>query len=244
MYQLSIIIPTLNEEACLAQTLQHLQYLSPRSYEIIVADGGSSDNTKYIASRFAVKFLETGKTGRAAQMNAGAAQATGEYLCFLHADTEVPADLVKIIGDTLQDPRISLGSFVSVMGSPTNIHYFTTALNYSKTWLGPLLYSPYRCLFKGLRLLFGDQAMFCRNHDFRQVGGFDDDMLIMEEAYLCDSMNQLGKIVQLPQRVYTSDRRIARLGFWKAHAIYLGIFLLWTLGVSPEKLHHFYKNIR
>ena len=244
MYQLSIIIPTLNEEACLRQTLKHLQKLSPQAYEIIVADGGSTDGTKTIASAFPVKFVEANRTGRASQMNAGAAHATGDYLCFLHADTTAPPDLVNIIGDTLGDTRISLGGFVSVMGSPGNIRYFTTGLNYCKTLLGPLLYSPYRCLFQGLRLLFGDQAIFCRRRDFLQVGGYDKETPIMEEAYLCEKMHRLGRIRQIGRRVYTSDRRITHLGFWKAHIIYLSIFFLWVAGMSPGKLHHFYKNIR
>ncbi len=244
MSQLSIIIPTLNEEACLQQTLEHLQKLTPPAQEIIIADGGSTDQTRTIAARFPVKFAQSASAGRAIQMNNGAQAASDENLCFLHADTQVPIDLVRIIAETLQDPTTVLAGFISVMGYRGKVHYFTTFLNYAKTFWGPLLYSPYQCIFKGLRLLFGDQAMFCRRDDFLKVGGFDAELSIMEEAGLCQKMNPLGKIRQINRRVYTSDRRIARWGFWKAHFIYLSIFYLWILRVPHHRLKRFYEDIR
>lgn len=244
MRTLSIVIPTLNEETSLAQTLSRLQQLDPPAQEIIIVDGGSTDSTENIARRYPVQFVSSEKAGRAAQMNLGVTLATGSNICFLHADTLVPKNLAQIIDETLVKPYIALAGFTSIMGKPGKIRWFTTLLNYSKTYLAPLIYNPYRCLFKGLRLLFGDQAMFCRRADFHQVGGFDDEKRIMEEADLCTKLNRLGWIRQIPQQVYTSDRRIAQLGFWKAHVIYLGIFFLWILGVSTDKLQRYYKTIR
>ena len=244
MPQLSIIIPTLNEEACLKQTLKLLQKLEPPPQEIIIADGGSTDRTTEIAARFQVKLIEVSKKSRAMQMNAGTEAAASEYLCFLHADTRVPSDLVHIVQKTLSDSKTSLAGFVSIMGQEGKTHYFTTYLNYVKTFFGPLIYSPYQCIFKGLRLLFGDQAMFCRKADFLKAGGFDAELSIMEEADLCKKMNTLGKIRQIHRCVYTSDRRIAHWGFWKAHFVYLSIFFFWMLHVPNHQLKRFYKEVR
>jgi rSAM/selenodomain-associated transferase 2 len=241
---ISIIIPTLNEAKYIRQTLTHLQELDPAPHEIIVVDGGSTDHTLDICRSYPVKVICCQRSGRAFQLNSGASLATGEILCFLHADTMVPLRLVAMLDDTLKNDRIALGGFIAIMGYAGKTHWFTTWLNFSKTYFGPLLYSPYQCLFKGMRLLFGDQVMFCRKNDFFQVGGFDADLPIMEEADLCRKMNRLGRIKQIRQRVYTSDRRIVYWGFWKAHAIYIGIFLLWVAGVSPYRLKKFYEEVR
>lgn len=243
MSKLSVIIPTINEEKYLNETLQCLQKLDPQAYEVIVVDGGSTDQTLSIASRFPVKILKS-KTGRSVQMNKGATIAQGNYLCFLHADTLVPTDLVLRINETLDNPRLVLGGFVSIMCGKERIRWFTSWLNYIKTHLGPFIYRPYRYLFQGLRLLFGDQVMFCRRKDFVQIGGFDEDIPIMEEADFCLRINKLGYIRQIPYKVYSSDRRLNGLGFWKAHCIYVGILILWALGASPHWLKKFYEDIR
>ncbi|WPP49596.1 TIGR04283 family arsenosugar biosynthesis glycosyltransferase [Catalinimonas niigatensis] len=244
MDQLSVIIPTINEENYLEETLQCLQNTTPKAYEIIVVDGGSTDQTLSIASRFPVKIINSSQTGRAAQMNAGAAVAQGNHLCFLHADTLVPRDFVLRIRQTLENPRLVLGGFVSIMRGKERTRWFTSWLNYIKTHLGPLIYRPYRYLFQGLRLLFGDQVMFCRRDDFMLISGFDETLPIMEEADFCLRINKLGHIRQISYKVYSSDRRLNGLGFWKAHCIYVGILILWALGASPHWLKKFYEDIR
>jgi rSAM/selenodomain-associated transferase 2 len=244
MRQVSIIIPTLNEADCLQQTLIRLQALEQHPLEIIIVDGGSTDATRKIAARFGLRPLTTERPGRSVQLNAGARAAQGELLCFLHGDTWVPGNLISLICRTLQDPQTTLGGFHTIMGYQGKKHPFTNWLHYGKTYFAPLLYRPYRCLFKGLRLLFGDQVMFCRKADFIRAGLFDENLPIMEEADLCLKMNRLGRIRQLPERVYTSDRRIIRWGFWKAHSIYISICLLWALGVSPHWLKRFYEEVR
>lgn len=93
---LSVIIPTLNEAATLPATLQRLQIEAERTdappLEMIVADGGSQDDTLAIAQAHGAKVI-TAQGGRWAQMNQGAAIATGEILLFLHADTLLPEGL-------------------------------------------------------------------------------------------------------------------------------------------------------
>ena len=243
MQKVSIIIPTYNEEACLGELLQSLTKLDPKPYEVIIVDGGSTDGTLEIIESYGREVLVSEKLGRAAQMHAGAVEATGDILCFLHADTFAPNDLVLVVQETLADSTIALAGFRSVMTGTCN-QYFTTTHNRIKTYYAPFIYNPYRTLFKGLRLLFGDQLLFCRRSDYMASGGFDPSMMIMEEADLCIKMNRLGGIRQIGQKVYSSDRRVAKWGVVKANFIFIAIASLWALGMSNERLAKFYGNIR
>lgn len=243
MQKVSIIIPTYNEEACLGELLDSLNQLGPRPHEIIIVDGGSTDGTSDIIESYGHVLIKSSKLGRAVQMHAGAVQATGDILCFLHADTFAPNDLVQIVQDTLANNEVALAGFRSVMTGTYN-QKFTTAHNRIKTYYAPFIYNPYRTLFKGLRLLFGDQLIFCRKADYIASGGFDPSMMIMEEADLCIKMNRLGSIKQIGQKVYSSDRRVAKWGVVKANFIFITIVSLWALGVSDRRLAKFYGNIR
>lgn len=243
MQSVSIIIPTYNEEACLAQVLDSLKQLDPKPFEIILVDGGSNDATLAIASQYRLKILHSLKLGRAAQMHLGARQASGEVLCFLHADTFPPKDLIAVVSDTLAQESVALAGFRSVMKGLSE-QQVTTLHNRIKTYYAPFIYNPYRTLFKGLRLLFGDQLLFCRKPDYLTSGGFNAEMMIMEEADLCVKMNRLGRIKQIPQKVYSSDRRVVKWGVLKSNAIFILIASLWALGFSNQRLAKFYGNIR
>lgn len=241
--QLSIIIPTLNEAESLPRTLENVMQLMPAAHEIILVDGGSTDTTVSIARQYPVKIRQTEKASRALQMNAGARAATGKHLCFLHADTLVPHDLVTIIHTTLSDQSIALAGFTSIMRSRQKIRWVASFHNYIKTYLLSFIYRPNLFFLKGLRLLFGDQVMFCRKNDFLRIGGFDEQRSIMEEADLCLRINKLGRVKQLRYRVESSDRRLAHWGFFKSHFIWTSICLLWVLGTSDHFLKRLYNDI-
>jgi rSAM/selenodomain-associated transferase 2 len=239
----SIIIPTLNEASFLGRTLRHLQLLEPSAKEILVVDGGSQDATVAIAQREGVRLLTSDPRGRSLQMNAGAKAATGEILCFLHADTLVPDDLIPLIETTLADAAIAGGGFISLMTGPTGTRWGISLHNFLKTYYAPLFFRPH-LFVRGLRVLFGDQVMFCRRQDFWACGGFDPTLPIMEDADLCRRLVQRGKIRQVNRIVQSSDRRVARWGSGKATVIYLTIGCLWGLGVSASYLKRFYEEIR
>ncbi len=242
MSRVSIIIPSLNEAGCLGRTLRQLSILDPVAREVLLVDGGSEDETIAIAQTAGVHVLSS-ERGRSAQMNRGAEAATGEILCFVHADTCVPDDLVGVIEQTLADKAVVGGGFISLMASSQTTRWGISLHNYLKTYYAPLLFRPH-LFFKGLRLLFGDQAIFCRRTDFWECGGFDSTLPIMEEADLCRKLVQRGRIRQVNRIVQSSDRRVARWGSLKATAIYLYIGFLWGFGASPTYLKKFYQDIR
>ena len=165
MSRVSIIIPTLNEASCLERTLHQLSILNPPAGEILVVDGGSTDETAAIANKVGIKVLICKPPGRSLQMNYGAKVATGDILCFLHADTCVPDDLIAVITATLEDESIAGGGFISLMTGFQTTRWGVSLHNYLKTYYAPSILRPH-LFFKGLRLLFGDQVMFCRRRDF------------------------------------------------------------------------------
>ncbi|MFY0594667.1 TIGR04283 family arsenosugar biosynthesis glycosyltransferase [Roseivirga sp.] len=242
MVTVSIIIPTYNEASCIEAVLHHIDQLEPAPHEIIIVDGGSSDNTKHLIAAHQFRLIDSPKLGRAAQMDLGAKKASGEILCFLHADTYPPLDLVNIVQETLSD-EVVLAGFRSIMQGSCN-QRMTSFHNRVKTYYAPFIYNPYRASFKGLRLLFGDQLMFCKKEDYTRSGGFNTEMEIMEEADLCIKMNRIGRIKQIDHKVYSSDRRVAKWGVLKSNIIFITIATLWALGVPNKKLARIYTHIR
>lgn len=252
--RVSIVIPTLNEATSLERTLRHLALLDPPTAEIVVVDGGSADDTIAIAQAFRdrqqisgashIQVIKSDRRGRSVQMNIGATAATGDFLCFLHADTWVPDDLVAVIRQTLANSQIACGGFICLLAGPETTRWGISLHHYLKTYYAPLLFKPHLFFWKGLRLLFGDQVMFCRRTDFFDCGGFDDDLPIMEDGDLCLKLVKKGRIQMVNRIVQTSDRRVAKWGALKATAIYLYVGFLWGLGVPTSYLKQFYEDIR
>lgn len=126
--------------------------------------------------------MSVAQRSRSVQMNLGAELATGDILCFLHGNTRVPDDLVTIMRATLENPKIACGGFISVMAGAKTTCWGITLHNSIKTHYAALLFRPIRYFRDGLRVLFGDQVMFCRRADFWACGGFDPALSIMEDA--------------------------------------------------------------
>jgi glycosyltransferase involved in cell wall biosynthesis len=238
----TILIPALNEEKALPVTIACIKAMNPPPDEVLLVDGGSRDATVALAQSAGLRVVISPDPGRGVQINLGVDKATGVVVCVLHADSVLPADAVTVIRTALADPRLALASFTPRIAGPGGTRWGTTFHNWIKTWYTPLLMRPH--LFaRGVRLLFGDHAMFFRRADFLAVGGCDARVAIMEEADLCIKLARLGKIRMIPRWVWTSDRRIAAWGPLKANLIYFKVGLMWAFG-ARERLGDHYPDVR
>ncbi|KAK3272511.1 hypothetical protein CYMTET_19196 [Cymbomonas tetramitiformis] len=246
----SVIIPALNEAESIGATVRHLRNLEPAALEVIVVDGGSSDATPRLAAQAGAKVIRAkpDARGRARQMNLGASHASGDILCFVHADTCPPLDLVQVVGGVLTDTRVACGGFVPVIQHGDRTFWFISLHNVIKTYY-PALFRPVS-FFRGLRCLFGDQVMFCRRREFDAVGGFDARYKIMEDIDLCFRMHELPVVghrrrrVRLVNRVVTtSGRRFEQWGNLKATILHLYLGFSWYFGASPEQLNRDYVKL-
>ena len=242
MTTVTILIPAYNEEAALPATIRSLERLDHRPGEILLVDGGSADRTAELAREAGFSVLASPKKGRGAQINLGVAAAKGDVVCVLHADSTLPRDAVSIIADTMADRKIALASFTPRFAGEKGTRWGSTFHNWIKTWYAPLLTRPH-LFMRGVRLLYGDHAMFFRKADFLSFGGCDERLAVLEEAGLCINFAKLGRTKMVPRWVWTSDRRIAQWGRWRANWIYLKVGLMWSLG-ARETLAEHYPDIR
>ena len=226
---ISVIIPTLNEESTIADTLAHLTSLSLSdvSLEILVVDGGSQDQTQAIIGEQARLIVSA--PGRAYQMNAGAEEAVGDVLLFLHADTLLPDNALHEIRDALSNPDIVAGRFDARTDCDTGL-----------LWIVCRMVS-LRSRLTGIAT--GDQAIFIRRETFRAMGGYAE-IPLMEDVELSRRLKQQGSIATLTSCVTTSARR------WQSDGILQTIVLMWTfrflffVGIDPHRLKKLYKDIR
>lgn len=223
---ISIIIPTLNEENSIAQTLSALAQLDG-SVEVVVVDGGSADETARLVRARGVKLIDS-ERGRGAQMAAGARAAQGTVLWFLHADTIPAPDAVKHIVESLRDPMVVGGNFDVRFDSQ----------QFSARWLT----WTYRRL-RAVGLCYGDSAIFVRRAAYERAGGFKP-LPIFEDLDFLRRLKRKGKFVHLSSTVITSGRRFERGGFVRTFMRWTTLQLLYWLGVNPRRLGAFYVPVR
>jgi rSAM/selenodomain-associated transferase 2 len=210
MLRLSIIMPVLDEGEGIAATLDALADLRGLDVEVIVVDGGSSDATVQRARLRADRVL-TAPRGRASQMNAGAAEATGDVLLFLHADTRLPtaAELV-VLGGLERSGRVWGRFDVSIVGRHPLLAVVARMMSIRSRATG---------------IATGDQAIFVKRDAFVAAGGFPE-IPLMEDIALCKRLKRVGRPLCLRERVVTSGRR------WERHGVLRTIVLMWRLRLS------------
>jgi glycosyltransferase involved in cell wall biosynthesis len=226
----SIVAPMVNEAQEIPRFAAMIARLSPPPFETILVDAASADGSAALAESLGLRVIVSDRKGRAAQINKGAGAAAGDIIFVIHLDTEVPDDACAVVAQTLADARIALAGFTPVIAGPDGPRPVTTFHNWIKTWYAPAIFRPLSFL-RGARLLFGDHAMFFRKCDFERVGPLDPEMMVMEDAALCEKLFKVGRIKLLKRTVVTSDRRIAAWGPVRANWIYFKVGLLWSLGL-------------
>ena len=213
--RLSIVMPVLDEAAEIGAALNALAPLRAGGHEVIVVDGGSVDGTPELAGGLADRVLQAPR-GRASQMNAGAAIASGDALVFLHADTRLPAQADRQIAAALASR--AWGRFdVRLVGRSRGLAMVAFFMNWRSRLTG---------------IATGDQAIFVRRDAF---SGFPA-VALMEDIAFSAAMRRGSRPACLRARVLSSGRRWDRGGLWRT------IFLMWRLraayffGASPEAL--------
>ena len=221
--RLSIIVPVLNEAALIGPFLTHLRARAPNA-EVIVVDGGSEDNTCAIAEPLADTLISAPR-GRASQMNAGAAVATGDILWFLHADSTLPRDPVDDIWSALNDPDTAGGCFRLRLPSRKLIYRVSDSLGN----LGVQIFG----------FALGDHGIFCRRPAFQRAGGYPN-VPILEDAEIYCRLQREGRMRQLHSRIISSPRAYQKWGPCRTTAVYFCILVFYVLGVPIRLLHPIY----
>jgi len=221
--KISIIIPVLNEERSLLTTLNKLKSFRQAGNEIVVVDGGSTDRSLEIAHEMADTVLVS-NTGRALQMNNGAAVASGDVYLFLHADTILPQNTEQLVASFCVEEF--WGRFDVRLSSDRMIFRL---IEYLINWRSRLT-----------SIATGDQAIFIERKLFDDVGGFPE-ISLMEDIAISRLLKSKSRAVCLRDKVITSSRR------WEQNGVISTILLMWRLrlyyylGVSPEKLSQLYR---
>ncbi|MCM2287961.1 MAG: TIGR04283 family arsenosugar biosynthesis glycosyltransferase [Sulfuritalea sp.] len=219
MVELSIVMPVLDEAPQIVACLQALQALRTQGVELLVVDGGSTDDTAALAAPLADHVLAAPR-GRGAQMNAGAAASRGEVLLFLHADTTLPADARQAVLDAVAEGA-QWGRFdVRIEGSHPLLRIVATTMNWRSRLSG---------------IATGDQAIFVRRELFQRIGGYPD-LPLMEDIALSAALKRHEAPAGLRRIVVTDGRR------WEKHGVLRTILLMWWLraafffGADPKQL--------
>ncbi|MFZ2553968.1 TIGR04283 family arsenosugar biosynthesis glycosyltransferase [Psychrobacter urativorans] len=240
----SIIIPILNEADNLPRLFNNITSLKPLAQQVLLVDGGSTDQSLSVAERLIKQYNQQlankdstiewqiidSAAGRAMQMNTGAAQATGNILLFLHADTQLPEDAISRVKQVLNQANSNYkwGRFDVRLNSRQPLLWLVSTMMNARSRL--------------TAIATGDQAIFITKSLFEQIGGYPQQPL-MEDIQLCKNLKGIAKPACLTRRVTTSARR------WQQHGTWRTILLMWHLrfdywrGVSAEAIkQRYYKT--
>lgn len=223
--RLSVVIPALNESACIGRAVQSAWLAG--AGEVIVADGGSRDDTASRAAQFGAEVVIVAPASRARQQNAGAEIAGGDVLLFLHADNHLHADVGRQIADAMRRDRAQCGAFRQRIEADGLAYRWLEAGNAQRVrWLG---------------MPYGDQAIFARRQWFRDAGGFPP-VPLLEDLIFMRRLRRRSWPVLLPGPVFVSPRRWQQHGLLRQTLRNWSILLRFACGSPPDQLARLYRR--
>ena len=224
----SIVIPAYNEALGIGALVAYLRQATADEpdLEVIVADGGSTDDTRALARRAGAAVIRCPHKGRAAQLNYGASKASGDILYFLHADSYPPPGFMA---DLRRARQQGYGSGCYRLAFDHG-HWF-------------LRFSAWCTRLPLLLVRFGDQSLFVQRELFARIGGFREDLLVMEDQEIVRRLQARGPFLVLPRTVTTSARKYLANGVFRLQAAFTLLTGLYWLGVSQPRLVRLYRRL-
>jgi rSAM/selenodomain-associated transferase 2 len=224
--RISVIIPVLNEENTIGKLLSELKKRSETSIcETLVVDGGSTDRTREIAENAGARVIESNRKGRAAQMNTGAEYARAKILYFLHADTipaqHFDANILKSVSD-----GFNAGCFTLRFDDPhPGLRFYSWFTKFRSTYIR-----------------FGDQSLFVAASVFKEVNGFDESLVVMEDQKIVREIKRISRFIVVDDLVVTSARKYKENGVYRLQGVFFMIWAGYYLGFSQQVLTDIYRK--
>ena len=223
--RLSIIIPVLNEAACLQDLLKECERVRADGHEVILADGGSTDSTVSLAT-LSVDLIVDSEAGRALQMNAAAASASGDLFWFVHADTRLSSTNIHQVYKLLSQTGFAWG-------------WFDIKLTDS-AWMFRVIEKMMNWRARATQVATGDMGIFITRDLFYKVGAYDA-IPIMEDIALSKRLRKIAKPTVLNEPLMVSSRRWQKYGIAKTILLMWALRLFYFLRVSPQRLVKWYR---
>jgi len=226
--KLSVIIPAFNEAGEVGRTVRHVLNTQDRALvsEVIVADGGSTDDTMREAQDAGAVVIRATRKGRAAQMNAGASIANATILYFLHAETRPPIGFASAIVHAVES-----NSAAGCFRLRFDRDHWALRL---KAWF---------TRFNATGFHYGDQSLFVTRSLFDTVGGYDEDKIVFEDLDMVERLARHTRFTVLTGPIITSARKYDRNSYLRMQLTFYRMYTLYRLGADQERLVKAYKQM-
>jgi rSAM/selenodomain-associated transferase 2 len=222
--KISVIIPTWNEGKQIARGLRRLREISVYdNLELIVVDGGSLDDTREAAAKWADHIVNAREPNRGAQLHAGTKVATGDLLFFLHADTQPPGNWQERL------EQFWLGKHKRAPSATV------FSVDYGCRWNYRLVAWGQNMRVNLRQVAYGD-AGFCTTRENYDASGGIPEVPIMEDVVFSERLQKIGPIVRLPERIHPGARRLHKVGPIRNSIGNFFIRVRYSLGATPEEL--------
>jgi len=231
---ISVIIVAYNEENWILSIIKELKKQLHINFEILLADGGSADQTVSLALRNGIQIVSCRK-GKSCQMNDASKKAKGDILFFVHADMKFPNNLLSTIQQHIEK-GFDGGGFSNIFDEHNE------KIKRIGNWMNFRFFDKREQSDKGI--FYGDNGIFVKKKVFEALGGFKE-IPIMEDYDFSNRMREKYKVVKIKNPLITvSSRRHIKVGFWKTRFQWVIIRILYKWGISPFFLADRYTDVR